>query len=125
MGQHSGRCTEPGYYPPQPRHIISIIDGITLGAAQWVEIHDPTMVEGDHNLEQEVCVRAGCMLVQMHVTNWTEPQGEDTVLSAVLDWLEAQNKTELKTLLGEHTSNKEGRLILQKQQNFTIHQKAL
>ena len=76
----------------------SILDGITLGAAHWVEIYDPTVVEGGHDLEQEVCVAAGCMLVQMHVTDWAEAQREDPVLSAVLDWLESQKKMELKTL---------------------------
>ena len=73
-----------------------ILNRITLGAAQWVEIHDLTMVEGDHNLEQEVCVTAGCVLVQMHMTDWPEAQREDPVLSAVLglvgslkeDWTE-------------------------------------
>ena len=44
------------------------------------------------------------MLVQMHMTNWAEAQREDPVLSAVLGWLEAQKKIELKTLLGEHAS---------------------
>ena len=53
-----------------------ILDGVTLGAAQQVEIHEPTMVEGDHNLEQEVCVVAGCMLVKMHVTDWQKPRGK-------------------------------------------------
>ena len=66
------------------------------------------MVEGDHNLEQEVCVAAGCVLVQMHMTDWAETHREDPVLSAVLDWLEAQKKTDLKTLLGEHASSEEG-----------------
>ena len=47
------------------------------------------------------------------------------MLSMVLDWLEAQKKTDLKTLLGEHTSSEEGQLILQNPKNFTIHQKAL
>ena len=42
-----------------PDMVRSIFNGITLGAAQWVEIHDPAMVEGDHNLEQEVHVTAG------------------------------------------------------------------
>ena len=61
----------------------------------------------------------------MHVTDWAEAQREDPVLSAVLDWLEAQKKTDLKTLLGEQASSEEGQLILQNQQNFTIHQRAL
>ena len=47
------------------------------------------------------------------------------MLSAVLDWMKAQKKTDLKALLEEHASSKEGRLILQKWQNFTIHQGAL
>ena len=74
--------------------VRSILDGITLGDAQWEEIHDPTMEEGDHNLEQEVCVAAGFMLVQMHMTDWAEAQREHPVLSAALDWLEAQKKTD-------------------------------
>ena len=43
------------------------------------------------------------------------------MLSAVLDWLKAQKKTDLKALIAEHTSSEEDRLILQSQQNFTIH----
>ena len=38
-----------------PDMVRSILDGITLGAAHWVEIHDPTIVEGDYNLDQKVC----------------------------------------------------------------------
>ena len=45
----------------------SIIDGVGLGVAHWVEVHNTAMVESDHYLEQEVCVATGCMLVQMHV----------------------------------------------------------
>ena len=44
----------------------------------------------------------------MHVTDWTEAQKEDQVLSAVLDWLEGQKKTDLKALLAEHASSEEG-----------------
>ena len=95
-----------------PDTVRSILDRITLGAAQQAEIHDPAMVEGDHNLEQEVHITAGCMLVQMHMTVWAEAQREDPMLSAVLDWLEAQKKTKLKTFLGEHASSEEGQLIL-------------
>ena len=91
-----------------PDMVRLITNGITLGAVQQEEIHDPTVVEGDHNLEQEVHVAAGCMLVQMHVTDLVEAQREDPVLSAILDWLEAQKKTELKTLLGGHASSEEG-----------------
>ena len=48
------------------------------------------------------------MLVQMHITDWAEAQREDSVLGTVLAWLETQKKTDLKTLLGEHASSKEG-----------------
>ena len=66
------------------------------------------MVEGDHNIEKEVCVAAGQVLVEMHMTDWAKAQREDPVLNTVLNWLEAQKKIDLKTLLGEHASSKEG-----------------
>ena len=83
------------------------------------------MVEGDHVVEKEVCVAAGWVLVEMHATDWAKTQPEDPVLNAMLNWLEAQKKTDLKTHLGEHASSKEGQLVWRNLQNFTIHQKAL
>ena len=47
-------------------------------------------------------------LEQMHVTDWAEGQKEDPMMSAVLDWLTAQKKTDLKALLVEHASSEEG-----------------
>ena len=91
-----------------PDTVRSILDGIALGASHRVESHDPAIVEGDHGMEKEVCVAAGWVSVQLHMTAWVEAQREDSVLSMVLDWLEAQKKTDLKTLLGEHASIKEG-----------------
>ena len=61
----------------------------------------------------------------MHATDWAEAQKEDSTLSAVLNWLKAQKKTNLKALLAEHTSSKEGRLILHNWQNFMVHQGTL
>ena len=61
----------------------------------------------------------------MHMTDWAKTQREDPVLNAVLDWLEAQKKTDLKTLLGEHASSEDGQLVWRNHQNFMIHQKAL
>ena len=46
-----------------PDAVRSILNGMILGAAHWAEIHDPAIVKGDYNLEQEVHVAAGCMLV--------------------------------------------------------------
>ena len=108
-----------------PDTVRLILDGVTLGAAHLVEVHDPAIIEGDHGLEQEVCVTAGCALVKMHITDWAKAQREDPLLSAVLDWLEAQKRMDLSTLLAEYASSEEGQLIWWNQQNFMIHQKAL
>ena len=97
----------------------SILDGVTLGATQRSEGCDPAMVEGDHNIETEVCVAAGQVLVTMHMTNWDTAQREDPVLDAVLNWLEAQKGTYLRTLLGEHASSEEGQMVWWNCQNFT------
>ena len=87
----------------------SILDGVTLSTAHRAEGHDPTVVEGDHNIEREVCVASGQVQVKMHVTDWATAQREEPVLNAVLNWLEAQKKTDLRTLLGEHACSKEGK----------------
>ena len=87
-----------------PETVQSILDGVTLGTANRAEGCDPAVVEGDHNMEKEAHVTAGQVLVEMHVTNWATAQREDPVLNAVLNWLEAQKKTDLRTLLGEHAS---------------------
>ena len=54
--------------------VKSILNGITLGAAHRAEVYEPTIVKGDHDLEQEVRVATGCILVHMHVTDWAEAQ---------------------------------------------------
>ena len=108
-----------------PDTVRSILNRAAIGVVHQAEVHNPTIVEGDISLEKEVHVATGCVLVQMHVTEWAKAQREDPLWSAVSDWLKAQKKTDLKALLVEHTSSKEGWLILQNQQNFTIHQGTL
>ena len=83
------------------------------------------MVEGDHNIEKEVHVIAGQVLVEMHVTNWAAAQREDPELDAVFCWLEAKKKTDLMTLLGEHASSEEGWMVWRNHQNFMVLQDAL
>ena len=61
----------------------------------------------------------------MHVTNWATVQKEDPVLNAMLNWLGTQKKTNLRTLLGEHASTKEGQMVWRNHQNFVILQHAL
>ena len=58
----------------------SILDGVTLGTAHRAEGHNPTVVEGDHNIERKVHVAAGQVQVEMYMTNWAAAQGEDPVL---------------------------------------------
>ena len=69
--------------------VRSVLEGITLGATQRAECQDPTVVEGDNDVEKEVCVAPVWVFVLMYMTDWAEAQREDSVLSAVLDWLEA------------------------------------
>ena len=66
-----------------PEAVRSVLDGVTLGATHRVEGYDPAVVEGDCGMEKEVCVTAGQVLVEMHVTDWPEAQREYPVLSAV------------------------------------------
>ena len=53
----------------------------------------------------------------MHVTNWATAQKEDPELDTVLHWLEAK-KTDLRTLLGEHTSSEEGQIVWRNHQKL-------
>ena len=108
-----------------PEAIWSTLEGISLGATHRTEGYDPAIVEGNYSLEKEVCVSAGWVLVKMHVTDWTKTQREYPVLNTVLDWLEAQKKTDLKTLLGEHTSSVDGQLVWRNHQIFMVHQESL
>ena len=105
--------------------VKSILDEVTLGSVHQAEVHNPAIVEDDCSLEQEVHVAAGHTLVQMHITDCTKAQKEDPVLSTLLNWLKAQNKTDLMAFLVEHASGKEGKLLLYNQQNFMVHQRAL
>ena len=108
-----------------PEAMQSILDGVTLGTTQREEGDDPAMVEGDHNIEKEVCVTAGKVLVEMHVTNCAIAQREDPELDAVLHWLEAKKKIDLRTLLGEHASSEEGQMVWRNHQNFMVLQDVL
>ena len=64
--------------------VQAILDGATMGASQRVEGEDPTVIEGDQQMEKEVQVTAGQILVEMHVTDWAVAQKGDPELDAVL-----------------------------------------
>ena len=61
----------------------------------------------------------------MLVTYWAAAQREDPVLNAVLNWLGAQKKTNLRTLLGQHAFSEEGWMVWWNLQNFTTLWNAL
>ena len=90
-----------------PEAVQFILDGVALGATYRAEGYDPAVVESDYGIEKEVCVTTGWVLVEMHMTDWAKTQREYWLLNAVLDWLEAQKKTDLKTRIGEHASSKD------------------
>ena len=104
--------------------VQSVLDGVTLGTAHRAKGCDPTVVESNHNIEKEVCIAAGWVSVEMHMTDWAKAQREDPVLNAVFNWLEAQKKTDLETLLGEHASSEEGLSVWWNHQNFMTLQNA-
>ena len=61
----------------------------------------------------------------MHVTDWATAQKKDPELDALLQWLESKKKTDLRTLLGQHTYSEEGQIIWRNCQNFTVLQGTL
>ena len=101
--------------------VQAVWDGATIGTSQRVEGENPTIIESDQQLEQEVQVTAGQVLVEMHVTNWETAQKEDHELDAVPQWLESKKKTDLRTLLGECIMSEEGQKVWRYHQNFTNH----
>ena len=100
--------------------VQAVLDGATMGASQTAEGEDPTIIEGDQQMEKEVHVTTGQVLVEMHVTNWAAAQKGDPKLDAVLQWLESKKKTDLRTLLGECITSKEGLMVWRNCQNFTL-----
>ena len=58
----------------------------------------------------------------MHMTDWVAAQKEDPKLYTVLQQLESKKKTNLRTLLGEYASSKEGWTVWRNCQNFTTLQ---
>ena len=103
----------------------AVLDGATVGASQRVDGENPAIIENDQQLEKEVWVATGKVLVEMHVTNWAAAQKEDPELDAVLQWLESKKKTDLRTLFGECIMSKEGQMVWRNCQNFATLQGTL
>ena len=61
----------------------------------------------------------------MHVTDWAAAQKEDPELDAVLQWLGSRKRADLRMLLGECITSKEGWMVWRNCQNFISLQGAL
>ena len=109
----------------EPEAVQAVLDGATVGTSQRAERENPTVIESDQQLEQEVWVNAGRVLVEMHVTDWAVAQEEDSELDAVLQWLGSRKKVDLRTLLRECIMSKEGQMVWRNCQNFTSLQGTL
>ena len=67
--------------------VQSVLDGATVGTSQRAERENPAIIKNDQQLEQEMQVATGWVLVEMHVTDWAAAQKEDPELDADLQWL--------------------------------------
>ena len=99
--------------------VQAILDRATMCASYRVEGENPTIIEGDQQMEKAELVATGRVLVEMYVTNWAVAQKEDPKLDAVLQWLESKKKTDLRTLLRKCIMNEEGWMMWRNCQNFT------
>ena len=81
--------------------VQAVLDGATMGTSQRAERENPAIIKCEQQLEKEVWVAAGQVLVEMHVTDWAAAQKEDFELDAVLQWLGSKKKADLRTLLRE------------------------
>ena len=67
-----------------PEAVQAILDRVAIGTSQQAERERPAIIENNQQLEQEVCVAARQILVEMHVTDWAVAQKEDAELDMVL-----------------------------------------
>ena len=109
----------------RPEAVQAVLDGATVGTSQRAERENLAIIEGDQQLEKEVQVTTGQVLVEMHVTDWAAAQKEDPELNAVLRWLGSRKKADLRTLLGECITSEEGQMVWRNCQNFTSLQGTL
>ena len=55
--------------------VRSILDGVALGAVHWTEVHDPTKVEGDFNLEERYMLQQATCLYRCISLIGLKPKG--------------------------------------------------
>ena len=109
----------------RPEAVQAILDGATVGTSQRAERENPAIIKGDQQLEKEVWLTIGQVLVDMHVTDWAAAQKEDPELNAVLQWLGSRKKADMRTLLKECITSEEGWMVWRNCQNLTSLQGTL
>ena len=55
-----------------------------MGTSQRAERENPAIIKSDQQLEKEVQVATGQVLVEVHVTDWAVAQKEDPELNVFL-----------------------------------------
>ena len=109
--------------------VKSILDGVIIGTAGRADAYDPTVVQADERIHQQVEETAvqECtthMHVNLHVMDWVAAQQEEPILNIVMEWISSNNVQDLRHLLGYHSMMEEGMAILRERKKFTLHQGA-
>ena len=94
----------------------SILDRVTVGTTKSADAHYTAEANADKEIHKQVketaiLARAAQVHVDLHVTNWTTAQQEDSVLKTVIEWNSNCKVQDLKHLLGKDTDTKEGKTI--------------
>ena len=102
----------------------AILDGATLRCLPKGRRRRPCH---DQRKPREGKGSTGCCWLRpsRNACHWLTAQKEDPKLEAVLQWLESEKKTDLRTLLWEYASSEEGKMVWRNHQNFTTLQDTL
>ena len=97
--------------------VKSILDGVTIGTIERVDVYDPVVAEVDekiHKQVQETAVqaRATHMHVNLHETLCMAAKQEGPIHNTVIKWISTQEVQDLKHPMGGYANTEEGMAIL-------------
>ena len=104
-----------------------LLEGAVTSTTERVEaiMSETLQVEHDHLSEESQAHTL--RLAPMHVTNWAEAQGKDTLLAACWKWMHMRRDVTLqkrdvllKTCMGKHSEMEEGRAMFHMRNSFTM-----
>ena len=86
--------------------VKSILEGVTMGMTNRVDIQDPAVAKADENIhrpvqETVVLARAAQTHVELHVTDWVTAKQENPILKTMVEWISNQKVQDLMYLLGK------------------------